>query len=233
MARKEDFIKLLIKARQESSKDELFSSIANALGAEFVGPTGMQVRLTAPKSYNTSRMMEDAVRAAFNDKRKERYPDAMFNKEIPVEVKHRPDGFRDVPSDSYAVKDITDKWYVLLSGPVAADVPHNYDAFLLRSDHFRKIIDIFKKSSSKFDEADLPSINPDSPKAVEAIELAINDITKDLALAIMRKSSKKEFETEKGRPRMSLGQRVGVNRVRFDIKFESLLRNVISDILKD
>ena len=233
MARKEDFIKLLVNARQESSKDELFSSIANALGAEFVGPTGMQVRLTAPKSYNASRMMEDAVRAAFNDKRKARYPDAMFNEKVPVEVKHRPDGFRDVPSDSYAVKDVTDKWYILLSGPIEADVPHDYDAFLLRSDHFRKIIDIFKKSSSKFDEADLPSINPDSPRAVKEIELAINDITKDLALAIVRKSSKKEFETEKGRPRMSLSQRVGVNRVRFDIKFESLLRNVISDILKD
>ena len=233
MARKEDFRELLVKAQQESSKDELFSSIAAALGAGPLGPTGMQVRLTAPKSYNASRMMEDAVRAAFNDKRKERHPDAMFNGKVPVEVKHRPDGFRDVPSDSYAVKDITDKWYILLSNPIVADVPHDYDAFLLRSDHFRKIIDIFKRSSSKFDEADLPSINPDGPRAVSEIESAINDIAKDLALAIMRKSSKKEFETEKGRPRTSLSKRVGVNRVRFDIKFESLLRDVVSSMLKE
>lgn len=234
MTRSQTFIALLSKAQAYSREDPVFADMALKLKAKnFTSSWGpVQVKLTAPKSHNTSRMMEDAVRFAFDDARKSRSPDALFNGEIPVEVKHRPDGFRDVPSDSYAVKDTTGKWYILISGQVTPNEQSAYNAYIIRSDHYRNALDTFKKSSKKFDEADIPSINPDSPWAISEIESAINAITKDLALAILRKSSKREIESERGRPRMSLNQRVGVNRVRFDVKFESLIRGCVREIMR-
>lgn len=232
MSRKLDFRNLLQIAQNKAVNDPIFDGIKDALKAGDARNAGMTVTLTAPKSFNVFRMMENAVRAAFNDERKARHPDALFNGSVDVEVKYRPDGFREVPSDTYAVKNIKTKWYILLSGDIQVETPHQYDAYLVRSDHFREAIDVFKKSAGNSDPSDLPPINPDSPMALKDIELAINDIQKDLAQAILRKSAKNEVETEKGKPRMSLRQRVGVNRVRFDIKFESLVRQYIREIIR-
>lgn len=178
--------------------------------------------------------MEDAVRAAFDDVRKSRTPDALFEKTVNVEVKYRPDSFKDVPSDSYGIKDATSKWYILVSGPLVIDRESSYNAYLVRSDEYRVAVDGFKRASGKFDEADLPSINPDGPMALAHIKSAINAISNDLARAIIAKSGKEAPAGEKvTRPNMSLPQRVGVNRVRFDIKFESLLRSTIRGMLSD
>ena len=236
MARAADFNDLLKKAHVASSDVDFFGEIANALKASSSSTAGFQIRIKAPnKIISPSTLIEDAVREAFDDKRKGRSPDALFTtsagSKIPVEVKYRADRFKDVPTDSQGVKDITYKWYLLVSGDIQLGGEGSYDAYLMRSDHYRNAINSFKTSSSKFDEADLPSINPLGVAALQEIERAIDDIKGDLARAVLRKSGGPQ-EFDGSRPRMSLPRRVGVSRVRFDIKFESLIRSYVKEILR-
>lgn len=232
MLRSEDFNRYLQVAQNASQPDTTFDGMLVALRGTSAGRGKLQIVLNAPTTHSDSRSIEDAVRAAFGDNRKSRTPDAIFDG-YEVEVKYRPDGFSSVPTDSYGVKDIKSKWYILIAGQIKYDDENEYSAYLIRSDQYQAAIDSFKRGSKKHDEADLPSINPDGPVAFKEITTAINAITADLARAIIAKSSKSAPEAEKGpRPKMSLQQRVGVNRVRFDIKFESALRATIREILR-
>lgn len=233
MPRSEDFNRYLQVAQEHSRQDPSFDGMMERLRGEMPPSGPMRITLTVPRAHADFRAMEDAVRAAFDDVRKSRTPDARFGGND-VEVKYRPDSFKDVPSDSYGIKDATSKWYILVSGPLVIDRESSYNAYLVRSDEYRVAVDGFKRASGKFDEADLPSINPDGPMALAHIKSAINAISNDLARAIIAKSGKEAPAGEKvTRPNMSLPQRVGVNRVRFDIKFESLLRSTIRGMLSD
>jgi hypothetical protein len=235
MARVADFNDLLKKAQVASSKDGVFSEMATALKAGASGSAGFRIQLEIPNAViSPSTLIEDAVRDAFNDKRKSRSPDALFTSSggarVPVEVKYRAEGFKDVPTDSQGVKNSTSKWYLLVSGNIQLGQTSSCDAYLIRSDYYRDAINSFKTSSAGFDEADLPSINPSGLRALGEIEEAIEEIKKDLARAILRKSGGADDSGD--RPRMSLKRRVGVSRVRFDVKFESLMRNYVKEILR-
>lgn len=235
MPRSEDFNRYLQVAQENSRQDPAFDGMMAKLQGRVSTSAPARIILTVRRAHADFRAMEDAVRAAFGDVRKSRTPDARFEGND-VEVKYRPGSFTDVPSDSYGIKDNTSNWYILVSGPIVIDRESSYNAYLIRSDEYRAAVDSFKRASKKFDEADLPSINPDSSRALADIRSAIVAISDDLARAIIAKSGKASPEGVKApRPRMSLPQRVGVNRVRFDIKFESLLllRKLIAESLKN
>lgn len=234
MPRFDDFNVYLKDAQDKSKDDPVFEGMMKKLGGDpsSSGPT--KIFLTVPRAHADWRAMEDAVRVAFDDLgRKSRTPDAMFDGRD-VEVKYRPEGFRDVPPDSYGIKRIEGKWYILVSGPIKFDEESSYNAYVIRSSEYYDAVDSFKRASRKFDEADLPSINPNSPTALKDIKSAIENISGELARAIIMKSRDKAPEGAKeARAKMSLSQRVGANRVRFDIKFETLLRSTIRGMLRD
>lgn len=235
MSRHDDFNRYLQVAQVNSSRDPAYDRMMRSLHGETLSTGTARIILRVPRAHADFRAVEDSVRAAFGDLRSSRTPDARFeNNEI--EVKYRPNGFNEVPSDSKGIKDVTNVWYILVSGPIVINRESPYDAYLIRSDEYRAAVDSFKRSSEKFDEADLPSINPDSPNALADIRSAIDAISDDLARAIISKSKKGGSADGKTKgPRMSLIQRVGANRVRFDIKFESLLllRKLIAESLKN
>jgi hypothetical protein len=74
-------------------------------------------------------------------------------------------------------------------------------------------------------------IDNNQPTALKEIEDQIHSIAADLAQSVLKRS--KDIGRTSEDPSMSLKRPVMANRVRFEIKFESLLRKTISEILKD
>jgi hypothetical protein len=224
----EKFVDSLEVAVRESENDGFYHHVMSLLNAQ-----GSRVTLTAPSSFQSRKndhIMDAAVRDALGDMRRgkgERSPDAKFEG-LPIEVKHSTEGFTKLPTDSRALRNTDKKWYLFLQGEIKVDRPGQYMCWLMRSDAlYRQVSDSLREKNSLF----LPTIDPDDPEAAEKIENEIRSISADLARAILQKSiadEKIKLKTDT----MSLRKNIGVNRVRFDIKFESLLRDVVSSMLK-
>lgn len=229
MKASEKFVDSLGAAVKESENYDIYSQMMSLMDAR-----GTEVTLTAPSDYRIRKndhIMDAAVRDAIGDKRRgdgERSPDAMF-KRLPVEVKHSTEGFTKLPTDSRALRSTDKKWYLFLQGDIKVDQPGQYMCWLMRSDAlYRQVSDSLREKSAFV----LPTIDPDSPNAESEIENEIKLISSDLARAILQKSSPDE-KIKLTTDTMSLKKNIGVNRVRFDIKFESLLRDVVSSMLRD
>ena len=204
-----------------------------SLGGEpNAGAKTVSIKLNTNKRGSDSRVVEDAVREKFNDDLKRiRQPDAMFGK-IPVEVKHTTSGFGKLPTDSYGLTRTTEKWYLFVKGSVDRVQDEPFTAFLMRSDElYNEILLLVRGTNQVPLFNDLESIDPASGNALREIEKEIDDIKGSLSLAILKKAKGEIRGTDDGS--MSITKRVGLNRVRFDIKFESKLREIIAGYIND
>ena len=237
----EQFVKAFTKATSLSSDYPFFENMKNALGGSFISGNGLlQIVLDTKLKGTYSRIIEDAVRNKFNDSLKRgRSPDAIFNTgeiEIPVEVKFSSVSFTKLPSDYRNLIDTPNKWYLFIFGDINHSQNDNFTAWLMRSDELFHQMDLLNKNPQEAlfpDYVNPGSIDPKSPTALNDIAVEINKIERYLAQKIIERSVEKMDNASEERGSMSLERRVNGRRVRFDIKFESLLRNVISDILKD
>jgi len=231
-----DFIKAFERATERSSKQSVFNDMVAALGGTLNGGgTSISANLDTRGKGSDSRVVEDAIRKKFKDSlSRSRYPDAYFG-EIPVEVKHTTSGFGKIPTDSYGIVDTDGKWYLYAKGSVDRTENDQFTIWLMRSDElYTEVLMLLQGTSQAPLFRNLPnSIDPSSGSALEDISKEIQDITASLSTAILRKArgdSKKAVEGDE--TSMSLHKRVGLNRVRFDVKFESLLRRTIASMLK-
>lgn len=230
-----DFIRAFEHATERSSNYDEFKSMMQSLGGSLNPDSkSVSIKLDTNRKGSDSRVVEDAVREKFGDNlKRNRYPDAMFG-EIPVEVKHTTSGFGKLPTDSYGLTNTDKKWYLFVKGSIDRVKDESFTAWLMRSDELYRemmLLLLGTNQASLFPHKDLGAIDPQSGTALEDIEKEIGNITRSLSLSILRKakgqSEKDATET------MSLSKRVGINRVRFDIKFESKLRKIITDIIND
>jgi len=179
-------------------------------------------------------IVENAVRRAFKDKRTDHHPDAIFNG-TEVEVKHKPRMFTSFPTDSYGLSDRTDKWYLFVMGSVDGTETNEFSAWLMRSrELFFEVMTrrgYLTPSVQTGDGVGKIYIDPNAPTAIEEIQSQIEDIKGALATSIVKKA--RGGVRGPNDPSMSLALPVGANRIRVEIKFESLLRKTISEILKD
>jgi hypothetical protein len=227
MPKAENFVSAFSKATKDSSGDPIFQKMIKALRGK-LSESGdfLSISLDTSRGGKDDRVIEDAVRAAFNDDLgRARYPDALFEG-IPVEIKHTTSGFRKLPTDSYGLTNTADKWYLFVKGTdrIKRKRGHRFGAWLMRSDH---LLNRVNEISPTPEDAIIPS----SETAADEIRGQIHDLEGTLANIIRDRALGKVRSKNDGS--MSLARRVGSNRVRFDIKFESLLREIISDMIKD
>jgi len=228
-----DFVLAFERATARSSNYDEFGSMIRSLGGNpSAGAKTVSIKLNTNKRGSDSRAVEDAVREKFKDDlRRIRQPDALFGK-IPVEVKHTTSGFGKLPTDSYGLTSTTEKWYLFVKGSVDRIQDEPFEAFLMRSDELYNEIRILVRGTNQVPLFNDPeSIDPASDNALREIEKEIDDIKGSLSLAILKKAKGEIRGSRDGS--MSITKRVGLNRVRFDIKFESKLRKIIGDYIND
>jgi len=230
-----DFTRAFERATERSSRYDEFRSMLQSLeGSLNADSKSASIKLNTDKKGSDSRVVEDAVREKFGDDlKRSRYPDALFGN-LPVEVKHTTSGFGKLPTDSYGLTNTDQKWYLFVKGSVDRVKDEIFTAWMMRSDElYREMISLLRGTNqeSLFPHKDLSAIDPQSDTALKDIEQEIHDIASSLSLSILRKA---KGQSEKDVPEtMSLSKRVGINRVRFDVKFESKLRKIIADIIND
>ena len=216
----------------------------SALGGNFISGNGaMTITLDTSRKGSDSRVIEDAVRVKFNDSLdRARYPDAIFatssesSENIPVEVKFTSSSFTKLPTDSRNLIDTQKRWYLFVQGDIKRAQSDSFTAWLMRSDElYREMELLYKDSQDPLfpDRVPLKSIDPRSPNALNDIADEIRKIERFLAQKIVERSVEELDNPSEERGSMSLERRVNGRRVRFDIKFESLIRKTISEILKD
>lgn len=229
------------RAAASSSNHEFFDDMKSSLGGSFIsGPGQMQITLDTNLKGSDSRIIEDAVRNKFNDSLKRgRKIDAFFVKagvKIPVEIKFTSSYFTKLPTDSNNLIDTTKKWYLFVLGDINRAQNDSFIAWLMRSDELYREMELLYKDSQKPmfpSHVTQDSIDPKSASALDDISAEIHKIERFLAQKIVERSVEEMDISYEERGSMSLERKVNNRRVRFDIKFETLLRNTISEVLKD
>lgn len=235
MSSAREFALAFERATKKSSNYDEFGSMIRSLGGDpSVGDKMVSIKLNTNRRGSDSRAVEDAVREKFKDDLgRIRQPDALFGK-IPVEVKHTTSGFGKLPTDSYGLTSTTEKWYLFVKGSVDRVENEPFTAFLMRSDELYNEIRLLRRETNQvplFHDQSLESIDPASDNALREIEKEIDNIKGSLSRAILKKAKGEIRETDDGS--MSITKSVGLNRVRFDIKFESKLREIIAGYIND
>jgi hypothetical protein len=227
MPSKNDFIAAFEKATELSSQDNMFGEIVKALRGkttpEGVGLVVYNISLDTRGTGDNTRVVEDALRVKLgDDPNRERYRDVVF-KNVTIEVKQTTSGFGKLPTDTYGLTTGTEKWYIFLKGPVTRRAKNLFKAWIMRSDHLHSSVSSLNTGVNV--------IIPGSPTAVNDIASEIVKMSQALASIINARASGDRGKPVRGE--LSIPRRIGLNRVRFDIKFETLLRKTISEILED
>ena len=245
-----DFKEILSNADKKSSIEPIYKKMCEKIGkseseseseSEKAGVVNHETSLIAFHSDNTDHPMESAIRKDLGDNRSSHHPDAKID-DIPIEIKHSNTSHKAFPSDSVAVRRIDKKWYIFTEGPIVANVKKKYKIWIMRADHLYDELDRVINRAPPLFANNVPSkaIQTSTLKrsvAVAEIEKEIATITPGLANAVYNRAVGISRSEAEEKPEMSLRRGVNVNSVRFDIKYgpqsERLLRNLISDILKE
>jgi hypothetical protein len=229
-------------ANSEKAEPNTFSAMVSSLsGAQKNGFLEIKLDTSGLKGADYA-MVERAVRRAFSDNRSAAHPDSVFTlngKGIEVEVKHSSQRIDNYPSDSRGLNDRTDKWYIYIMGDVDGTNQNVFSTWLMRSKElFFEVMTrrrfMSPQIQQSFGSMSAPArgyIDTNQPTAEAEIEREIHNIAAKLAHSVMLRS--KDISRTSKDPSMSLDLPVMANRVRFEIKFESLLRKTISEMLKD
>jgi hypothetical protein len=231
-----------VMADSQQADPDTFNAIASSLsGAQKNGFLEIKLDTSGLKGADHE-VVERAIRKAFNDNRASHHPDAIFTlngKKIEVEVKHSPQVISVYRTDSRGLNDKTGKWYIYAMGSVDGTSQNQFKAWLMRSKEL--FVEVMtrrgfmspqiQQSLGPMSSATRNYIDTNQPNAEAEIEREIHNIAARLARSVMLRSQ--DIGRTSKDPSMSLDLPVMANRVRFEIKFESLLRKTISEILKD
>jgi len=231
-----------VMADSQQADPDAFSAIASSLsGAQKNGFLEIKLDTSGLKGADHE-VVERAIRKAFNDNRASHHPDAIFTlngKKIEVEVKHSPQVISVYRTDSRGLNDKTGKWYIYVMGNVDGTSQNQFNAWLMRSKEL--FVEVMtrrgfmspqiQQSIGSMSSATRNYIDTNQPNAEAEIEREIHNIAARLARSVVLRSQ--DIGRTSKDPSMSLDLPVMANRVRFEIKFESLLRETISEILKD
>ena len=196
------------------------------------------VQLECEVQQTSGDSIESAIRKICGDVRKNREKskkriDVVFQNTI-IEVKYGRKGFKSLATDSQGLRPRTDKWYLYVVGEVVIGKISQYVTWFMRADKLFDAVVAQKSSKAKIDPqlflAGSISSNPiDRVQSLKDIEAQIDIIQSDLARAIFDKAS--GDDSDKIKKIMSLDKKVGINRIRFDLKFEQLIRSYIYEII--
>lgn len=229
--------RVLDTAALQSRGDEynqIMGPIVQATGASvaLADAVPATIPLTCNLQQTTGDAIESAMRAIFGDSRAKRAKgkgrvDVVVG-DIDIEVKYARNGFDGLATDSQALRQLTDKWYMYVKGDIGIGSPCNNKIWLMRAD---KLYDaVYEARGGNISSIDAHATDAESKKiqALSQIRADIQDIETDLRNAIWNKATGDNLPVKS----MSLGHRIGLNRVRFDIKFEGLLRAYVKEILR-
>lgn len=220
----------LSEITKQSSVDPFFNDFLAAVGGQFDEAKGQiifDLDLKEAKSVSSDHPVEEAIRIKVGDFRK-RSKDGESNKKKTaeksrvdvifkgkeIECKHSKDKHERIPTDYVGVKNTQDKWYLLSEGSVFGDST-TLSCFFYRSDFYYEMMKRRVEGKN--------AIDIDSSKAIAEIEDEILSLTTDLAKAILHKA--KGTQGKSGY-KMTLSRPIGLNKVRFDLKFEGLIREI-------
>ena len=218
----EEFRKNLANITNQSTSDPFFNVFVSAVGGEYNEPEGkvtINLDLRQAREATSAHIVEEAIRIKIGDaiesrpKDKKRV-DVFFNgKEI--ECKHSLEKHKRAPIDYVGIKKSQDKWYLLSEGPIIGDST-TLSCFFYRSDFYYEMM---KKNVEGKNSIDI-----DSSNALAEIEDEILSLTTDLAQAILHKAKGNQGRSGS---RMTLSRLIGLNKVRFDLKFERIIKEYI------
>ena len=206
---------------RKSSSDPFFNDFVAAVDGQYDEAEGkiyFELDLKQARETNSAHIVEEALRIKLGDSLDKRASDkkrvdVIFNgKEI--ECKHSVTKHKSPPIDYVGIKKSQDKWYLLSEGSITGDLTR-LSCFFYRSDFYYEIMK--KRVDGK------NAIDIDSSKALAEIEDEILSLTTDLATAILHKAKGNQG---KSGSKMTLSRPIGLNKVRFDLKFERLIREI-------
>lgn len=192
-----------------------------------------KVNLVCNIQQTTGDVIESALRKKFGDKKEAREKenhnvDLIFNNTI-FEVKYKREGFKGLATDSQSLRKRADKWYIYVKGEIQLDREQEHEMWITRSD---KLYDAIRQEREILDvpTLEIPASYDDNTRSqlIADIQKQIHDIEYNLAVAVWNKATGDQAPVNT----MGLEKRIGLNRVRFDLKFEQLIRAYVREILR-
>lgn len=198
-----------------------------------------KINLRCEVQQTSGDSIESAIRKVIGDSRKNREKskkriDVIYQDTI-IEVKYGRFGFKGLATDSQGLRPRADKWYLYVAGGLCQNKMSDYTVWFMRADKLFNALVAIKAAKAKitvpqFLAGSISSDPKDRVQSLKDIESQIDDIQSDLARAIFDKASGDDSDTNK--KIMSLDKKVGINRVRFDLKFEQLIRSYVHEIIR-
>jgi hypothetical protein len=211
--------------RQSATVDPFFNSFVSALEGyynETEGRVVIVLDLKKAREVTSAHVVEEAIRIKIGDtiksrpKDKKRVDVVYDGKEI--ECKHSLVKHKSAPIDYVGIKKTQDKWYLLTEGPMTGDTT-TLSCFLYRSDFYYEMIKAKAAGEGK-ESIDIETAN--DADAILAIESEIDLIKNNLAKAILHKAKGNQGLSGE---RMSLHRKIGLNKIRFILAFESVVKD--------
>ena len=224
--KKRSFEEVLTDAMKKSESNAetktFFQSILTQLGISKKGQYPATIKLKCEPKHTIGHSIETGFREKFNDniaaKNRPKNHDVVFDgKEL--EIKFSKKGFTKLATDSRALRPSTEKWYLYTKGEIKIGQTANYDVWIVNA---KSLYDELMNERASGGMIDIKN-----EEALEKIKKDIETLAPGLAQAILNKAT-----GETSRQKMTLPNKVGINKVRFDIKFETLLRSCIKEILR-
>jgi hypothetical protein len=198
-----------------------------------------KIKLTCTQQHSSGDQIESAIRKVVGDSRRNREKtkkriDVLYKDTI-IEVKYGRAGFKGLATDSQGLRPRTDKWYLYVAGDVCQNELSEYTVWFMRAD---KLFDALVARKAAKAKTTVPqflagSISVDSidrDQSIKDISAQIDIIKNDLARAIFAKAS--GDDSDKTKKIMGIEKKIGINRVRFDLKFEQLIHSYVHEIIR-
>jgi len=192
-----------------------------------------KVMLYCNIQQTTGDVIEAGLRKKLGDDKEARQPgqhniDLIFNN-TKFEIKYKREGFKGLATDSQSLRRTSDKWYIYVKGDIQLGCNAGYDMWIIRSDKLYEAIEEERKLLNA-PTIQIPAVYDDKMKEdlIKDILDQIHDIESELAKAVWNKASGDNVPVAT----MGLEKRIGLNRVRFDLKFESILRACVRETLR-
>jgi len=198
-----------------------------------------KIKLECEQQQTSGDQIESAIRKVLGDSRKNREKskkrvDVIYDSTF-IEVKYGRAGFKGLATDSQGLRPRADKWYLYVSGDIVQDVLSDYTVWFMRADKLFDALVARKAAKAKttvpqFLAGSISADPNDRVQSLQDINAQIDIIQNDLARAIFDKAS--GDDSDKTKKIMGIDKKIGINRVRFDLKFEQLIHSYVHEIIR-
>jgi hypothetical protein len=198
-----------------------------------------KIKLVCTQQQSSGDQIESAIRKVLDDSRRNRDKDkkrvdVIYQGTI-IEVKYGRDGFKSLATDSQGLRSRTDKWYLYVKGGVCQNELSDYTVWFMRADKLFDALVARKAAKAKttvpqFLAGSISADPIDRVQSIKDINAQIDIIKNDLARAIFDKAS--GDDSDKTKKIMGIDKKIGINRVRFDLKFEQLIHSYVHEIIR-